>query len=241
MNSSQLIAASAPDSWRLVEAAAAASGMSPRICRMAEDIAKLSPIFSQAPWREATGRYTHETYARATSSQVTKISFAMGLTKVPFFVRQLFYADGRAGNSNACGFSVLYNTTDRNKAQNAVNVIDCGAKGGSSIWFVRWHPQSIYMVYPNGSDAGLSDAGITSGLIVADWRCAARIANIGHDCAPEARMAEAMLKTPVLRDGDNAAFYMGRAAHALIGKLETYRGFPVHVIPELHGREARVV
>lgn len=87
-------------------------------------------------------------------------------------------------------------------AANAQNILDAGGTStdNSSIWLVGWGPQSVYGVFPKGSTAGLEhkDHGLDwafdannnrfeayidsyrwhNGLVVKDWRFAARIANV---------------------------------------------------------------
>ena len=112
---------------------------------------------------------------------------------------------GNTANTPAAfqGLSTFYNTINTAKAQNAANVINGGGTGTSntSLWMLGFGPQSIYGIYPAGSNAGLdfedkSDvrAAYDSvgnqyeaytgwfrhqiGLVPEDWRYGARIANI---------------------------------------------------------------
>lgn len=90
-------------------------------------------------------------------------------------------------------------------AAKETNVIDGGGTGNdnTSIWLVGWGERSIHGIYPAGTNAGMTEdaKGIVTttdpdgnkfevyrthyrwraGLVVRDWRCAVRIANI--DCA----------------------------------------------------------
>lgn len=97
------------------------------------------------------------------------------------------------------GFANRYDSLG---AANAQNILDAGGTGSdnTSIWLVGWGPQSVYGVFPKGSVAGIEhkDHGLDwafdgnndrfeayidsyrwhNGLVVKDWRFAARIANI---------------------------------------------------------------
>jgi len=110
----------------------------------------------------------------------------------------MFY--GSAANPEEfVGFSNRYNSLS---APNAQNILDAGGTGSdnSSIWLVGWGDRTVHSIFPKGSNAGLSheDLGIgdafdsddnrfraymdlyewQNGLVVKDWRYAARIANI---------------------------------------------------------------
>ena len=86
---------------------------------------------------------------------------------------------------------------------NSQNVISAGSVTGAdatSIWLLGWGPKSVYMTFPNGSNAGLvhEDLGLGDafdsnndrfraymdryvwkhGLVLKDWRYAVRICNI---------------------------------------------------------------
>ena len=97
------------------------------------------------------------------------------------------------------GFAARYND---NSAENGQNILDAGGTGSdnSSIWLVGWGENTVFGVFPKGSRAGLqqTDLGLgdafdsnndrfraymehyewKNGLVVKDWRYAARIANI---------------------------------------------------------------
>ncbi|MEQ1653121.1 MAG: major capsid protein, partial [Hyphomicrobium sp.] len=101
------------------------------------------------------------------------------------------------------GLAPFYNTVNTATAQNAANVIDGGGVGNSnsSLWLVGWGPDTIFALFPEGSQAGLTmeDKGdvtpgfdsvgnrfeaFTSyfsqqaGLCPKDWRYAVRMANL---------------------------------------------------------------
>lgn len=110
----------------------------------------------------------------------------------------LFY--GSAANPEEfVGFSNRYGDLS---AANAQNILDAGGTGSdnSSIWLVGWGQRTVHGVFPKGSKAGMSheDLGLgdafdsnnnrfraymdhwqwRNGLVVKDWRYAARIANV---------------------------------------------------------------
>jgi len=97
------------------------------------------------------------------------------------------------------GFTPRYNDLS---AVNAQNILDAGGSGSdnSSVWLVGWGQRTVHGIFPKGSSAGLQheDLGLQdafdanndrfraytdrfvwkNGLVVKDWRYAARIANI---------------------------------------------------------------
>jgi len=121
-----------------------------------------------------------------------------------------------AGMANTLGSTVYYGDTDVNperftglhprfnskSAANGKQIIDAGGTGSdnTSIWFVTWGEDSVHLLYPEGTKAGLQrdDKGKTTkelpdgslydvfrekfsqdiGMSVRDWRGVARIANI---------------------------------------------------------------
>jgi len=116
----------------------------------------------------------------------------------------LMYGNQGTDPEQFTGFSPRYNDLSANNAQ---NILDAGGTGSdnSSIWLVGWGLNSVYKVYPKGSQAGLihEDFGLQTiqtsptpgiagqrlrvyqerwqwncGLVLKDWRFAVRIANI---------------------------------------------------------------
>jgi hypothetical protein len=121
-----------------------------------------------------------------------------------------------AGMANTLGSTVFYGDTDVNperftglhprfnskSAANGNQIIDAGGTGSdnTSIWFITWGEDSVHLLYPEGTKAGLQreDKGKTTkeladgslydvyrekfsqdiGLSVRDWRGVARVANI---------------------------------------------------------------
>lgn len=111
----------------------------------------------------------------------------------------LFYGTN-ANPKEFVGFSPRYSDLS---AANAENILDAGGTGSdnASVWLVGWGDRSIHGIFGKGSKAGLehADLGITNdvrdadgnpyrayqdeftwsnGLMVRDWRYAARVANI---------------------------------------------------------------
>lgn len=116
------------------------------------------------------------------------------------FARTLIYGDTDLDGEKFLGLSPRYNA--RAGVENARNVIHGGGAGSdnTSIWLLGLGPDSVFGIYPKGSQAGLQhrDMGIElvddgaggkfpayrdwfewdCGLVVKDWRYAVRIANI---------------------------------------------------------------
>lgn len=118
------------------------------------------------------------------------------------FQRAVIYGDLVDDPAKIMGLAPRFNTSDKTKAENAINVIDAGGTGSklTSIWLVCWSPNTVYCTYPKGLTAGLQhqDLGEVTlddangghyqgyrshyewnvGLVVRDWRYVVRIANI---------------------------------------------------------------
>jgi hypothetical protein len=99
-------------------------------------------------------------------------------------------------------FTGLHPRFNSKSAANGKQIIDAGGTGSdnTSIWFVTWGEDSVHLLYPEGTKAGLQrdDKGKTTkelpdgslydvfrekfsqdiGMSVRDWRGVARVANI---------------------------------------------------------------
>lgn len=126
------------------------------------------------------------------------------------------------------------------------NVIDVGGSANlTSMWLVIWGTDTVFGIYPKGSKAGLhqQDMGEVTlfdstggryqgyrshykwrmGLVVKDWRCVVRIANIDTskiaDSTTQKALYTAMIKalhtTPNGKTG-NKMFYCGGAVAAML-------------------------
>lgn len=118
---------------------------------------------------------------------------------------KLFYGNAGLAPEEFTGLSTRYSTSVQATAASGANIIKAGGVGADnmSIWLVNWHPQTVFLIYPKGTQAGLvhndlgletveSTAGIAGnrlrayrdqfiwrvGLAVPDWRSVVRIANI---------------------------------------------------------------
>ncbi len=120
------------------------------------------------------------------------------------FASTVFYGNSSVSPEEFNGLSIRYSSLSAN---NARNIIDAGGTDSgtdlSSIWLVVWGNQSVHGIFPKGSQAGLvhEDIGETvsenvggvsgskmkvfrdrwqqkAGLVVKDWRYAARACNI---------------------------------------------------------------
>lgn len=110
----------------------------------------------------------------------------------------LFYGS----NANPEEYVGLANRYNDLSAPSGDNIIDAGGTGSDnmSVWLLGWSPETIYGIFPKGSNVGLSHEdlgiddvadsdgnlfraykdlfGLDQGLVVADWRYGVRIANI---------------------------------------------------------------
>jgi len=111
----------------------------------------------------------------------------------------MFYGNVGVDQKTYTGLSTRYSLTT---AGNGANIILAGGAGAdnTSIWLVGWGPDTIYCMYPKGTQAGLqmNDLGKDTvidavggrfqawrtqfvwenGLVTKDWRYAVRIANV---------------------------------------------------------------
>lgn len=120
------------------------------------------------------------------------------------FVSTLFYGNEGTQPEAFTGFAPRFNSLSTSTAQSADNVITGGGSGADnqSIWLVVWGPNTVFCIYPKGSNRGLyqEDKGQVTienadgsggrmeayrshyrwdcGLVVRDWRYVARIPNI---------------------------------------------------------------
>lgn len=114
----------------------------------------------------------------------------------------MFYSNTDATPEQFHGLAPRYSATSSDKTKSGYNVILAGGAGAdnTSIWFVTWGDEATHLIYPQGSMAGLQhdDLGIDTitksdgskyrayidwfkwdiGMVVADHRSNARIANI---------------------------------------------------------------
>src|SRR6476620_7070051 len=117
----------------------------------------------------------------------------------------LFYGNAGINPEQFTGFATRYSTSVQATAANGANIIKGGGAGSDnmSIWLINWHPQTVFLIYPQNTQAGLqhndlglgvieTTAGMAGnrmrgyrdqyiwrvGLAVADWRSVVRIANI---------------------------------------------------------------
>lgn len=115
----------------------------------------------------------------------------------------LFYSNENSNPQAFTGIAPYYNTVTAANALSSKNVIDAGGTGSNnaSIFLVGWGDNTVFGIFPKGSQAGLTYEdkgdvtplydtngnryeGYTSyfawklGLAIKDWRYAARICNI---------------------------------------------------------------
>lgn len=157
----------------------------------------------------------------------------------------LFYGNSAINPERFTGLSARYNDLS---AANAENIIDAQGSGSDngSIWLVVWSPETVQMLVPKGSQAGLKvenkgkvtseNAGgsgkllevyrmffqMKAGLCVKDWRYAVRIANIDKsdltaDASSGANLPELMFQALELIP----SLSMGRAAFYMSRDMRT--------------------
>ena len=141
------------------------------------------------------------------NGNVAKFRFTEDMAHLEGLSQQIasgvFYLNEATNPSAFTGLGPRYNTVTASNAANAVNVLDAGgtASANASIWLVGWGDNTIFGIFPKGSQAGLvyEDKGdvipaydsngnrfeaYTSyfrqkmGICVKDWRYGVRIANI---------------------------------------------------------------
>lgn len=115
----------------------------------------------------------------------------------------LFYGNAGTAPEEFNGFSPRYSDLSADNAQNIIDAGGTDAADNTSVWLVCWSENSVFGVFPMGSQAGLEHndfgeetiegtAGIggtrmrgyreqwvwEAGLVIRDWRYAVRICNI---------------------------------------------------------------
>lgn len=204
-----------------------------------------------------------------------------------------------AGEGNKdVGFMDIYYTVN-SAVETSKQVVDAGGVGAdnTSILMVNWGPQSIFGVYPAGTQAGLKRtdysagnklvqlqgldaAGNTGtfygydeifeldhGLVVKDWRQAARIANIDvsnlvTNTTPADLIDLLITASYKLDDPMGAIIYLNRTVHAILHKqaraevstgggltfmnyggeqVLSFNGMPIRIADSILNAEARVI
>jgi hypothetical protein len=167
----------------------------------------------------------------------------------------IFYADTADDPEQPLGLAPRYyelgDPSNKPTANSYLDhVIDLGgttADSQTSIWLICWSSQTVFMIYPKGSTAGIEmndlgeidafddDGGrfralatqykVKCGLAVKDWRYIVRIANIETDMTLDAAginlitdaMIDATNAIPMLGKG-RSVFYMNRATKSMLEK-----------------------
>lgn len=153
----------------------------------------------------------------------------------------LFYGNGKLTPAEFTGLSPFFSAKT---AQSGQNILDAGGTGADnmSIWLIGWGVDSIHGIFPKGSKAGLDHrdlgegvaeltAGIGGsrmlvyrdqftwkiGLVVKDWRYAARACNISKaslqadNNSPDVIKLMSRLLDRIPDDGGvNLTFYVNR-------------------------------
>jgi hypothetical protein len=115
---------------------------------------------------------------------------------------EMFYGNPATNPRAYLGLAPRYSSLSAGNAQNIIDGGGTAANKQTSVWLTCWSDQTVFCIYPKGSNAGLLqedlgrqtsyDAGGTgkrmevfaerfqwkTGLVVKDWRYAVRIANL---------------------------------------------------------------
>lgn len=122
------------------------------------------------------------------------------------FASSLFYGNAGLTPEQFTGLAVRYSSTSAGNGQNILKAPAGSGSDNTSIWLVNWHPQTVHLIYPKGTQAGLQHNDLGKGVIetstannapaanrligyrdqfvwrvglaVEDWRSVVRIANI---------------------------------------------------------------
>jgi hypothetical protein len=175
----------------------------------------------------------------------------------------MFYGNTAANPEKFMGIAPRYSSLSAGNAQNIFSCAGTGTGAQTSIYLIGWSDETCHFVFPKGSSAGLEqkDLGEQSvdvfsaadgtgtytgkmqalvdwfcwkmGLVVKDWRYAARICNIKVDdlagfTGGQAlnaytsnvihQMAEAIYRVPNL-GMCKPAFYMNRTVHSSLSRM----------------------
>ncbi len=194
------------------------------------------------PWVKASDRTAHEMLGRGGLS-VFRQRMTLGRDiKENDLLRQVLYGNPVANPGDMMGMSQYYNTMDPNKAQNAINVFDGGARSGpvTSIWFFGFGLRTIYMASPDGLPFPFLSIG-DAAIIPVDWRYAVRIANVGVDSDVVGLMRKARSHLPTLKRDLRPVFYINGSVAGLLKDMVNDPigsvGSPIRVIAELRGDE----
>lgn len=201
----------------------------------------------------------------------------------------LFYGNTDVWPERFNGLDMRYNSLS---AGNGGQIVDAGGTGSdnTSIWFIGWGEDSVHLIYPEGSSLGIKrdDKGLQTkelndgslydvyrekfqmdaGLVVRDWRCVSRIANLdvsdlrggtGPDLIGLMIEAFYRLDKPAMPNR-NLSIYVPRTLGAALHKqalakvsnnltydiiegkpMTRFMGYPIRVSDSILTTEARIV
>ncbi len=179
-----------------------------------------------APWVKASERHCHEFLTPCgLSVMLARVPLAEGVRDKDV-LEQVLYGCGEDGQM--LGLSAMFNTTDPNDAQNAVNVISAGGRRNlTSAWLIGWSLRGVHMVSGDGYPVRYSGDVCVA---VPDWRFVVRVANIEEgsgDLLPHFDRAQRQLAV-----GSNVrpVWYASRDVAAQLP-------WPVRVVDELRHNE----
>lgn len=204
------------------------------------------------------------------------------------FAAKAFYGNVATDPEQFSGLATRY--SDNTTAAIKENIIDGGGTGSdnTSIWLIGWGENAVHGIYPKGSQMGLQhqDMGLQdafdsngyrfrayldwyqwkAGIVVRDWRCAVRAANIdvsntvAATSAPDiASLMIQMIDKVNMNSASKWAFYMNRTMGTSLnlqmynrpnmlltlensdGKAwSSFRGIPIRTVDQLLSTESRV-
>lgn len=119
------------------------------------------------------------------------------------FATSLFYGNAGISPEQFTGLAVRYSSTTAGNGANILKAPSGSGGDNTSIWLVNWHPETVFLIYPQNTQAGLQHKDLGLGVIettagmagnrmmgyrdqyvwrvglgLADWRSVVRIANI---------------------------------------------------------------
>jgi len=164
------------------------------------------------------------------------------------FASKLFYGNAGTQPETFTGLATRY--SDATNAQNKENIVLGGSAAGqtdnTSIWLIGWGEQTVFGIYPKGSQGGLQHQDLGEddafdanqnrfravldwyqwkcGLVVKDWRFAVRICNIDvSNLSSQANqadllelMAVAVDKIPKEQTSAKLCFYANRTVRTIL-------------------------
>jgi hypothetical protein len=208
------------------------------------DAAVCGPWMCDAPWVKANMTHGHEYRVRAGGLWPMRARTGLAEVKAKDLLSDVFYGEPIEYTNRMIGLTRHYGTRDPRDAQNAVNVLDGGARGPrrTSIWLLGWCVRGLYMISADGLP--IEHFG-RAGIVVQDWRFAVRIANVGLDTKDIGSLLDAAIeRLPLCSTDVRPTFYMNASALGLLRdaglRVEHYCDIPIREVAELRDDEPAV-